>query len=252
MLATLTQRIRITRAIAGFCLAFVLVPLSSVSASGLQVSPTSLSLASAQQADGLWLRNSGDATLHAQVRVYHWTQEDGKDRLDPSRGLVASPPILALDPQQSQLVRVIRTGGAPRDAEDAYRLVVNELPVKDDKEGGLKFVLRYSIPVFIQAAGQGDAAPELTWALSRDNGHAVIDVSNRGKLHAQISDVTYINASGKRHTLKQGLLGYALPGRHMHWELPVAGALISPHGKLEAKVNGETVTPTVSLDTDAH
>ncbi len=233
-------------------LVLAMMASGAVSASGLQVSPTSLSLAPAKQADGLWLRNSGDAPLHAQVRVYHWTQEDGKDRLDPSRGLVASPPILALDPQQSQLVRVIRIGSPPGDVEDAYRLVVNELPVKDDAEGGLKFVLRYSIPVFIQAAGQGEARPDLTWALSRDNGHAVIDVDNRGTGHAQISDVTFTDASGQRRTLKQGLLGYALPGRHMHWELPVAGTLISPHGTLEAKVNGETVSPTVSLGTDAH
>lgn len=252
MTARPTSRMRMLSSMAALALAIGLAATPDVRASGLQVSPTRLSLDASKQADGLWLRNSGDAPLHAQVRVYHWTQEQGSDKLVPTRALVASPPILALDPKKSQLVRVIRTGSAPIEAEDAYRVVVNELPVKDDQQGGLKFVLRYSIPVFIQAPGQGDSAPVLTWTLGRDNGHATIDVDNSGKRHAQISDLSYIDASGNRRTLKQGLLGYALPGRHMHWELPVAGALIAPGGKLEVKVNGETVSPTVSLDTGSH
>ena len=65
-------------------------------ASGLQVSPVTLTLSPTQAADGLWLSNTGDNVVNAQVRVFRWTQEGGEDKLTPSRGLLVSPPMLQL------------------------------------------------------------------------------------------------------------------------------------------------------------
>ena len=61
-------------------------------ASGLQVSPISLSLQAKENASGLTLSNTSDNLVHAQVRVYHWTQNENGDQLATSRGLLASPP----------------------------------------------------------------------------------------------------------------------------------------------------------------
>lgn len=248
MSAWMTHRARALLAVAGLGLATAGIPFGPVSASGLQVMPTSLTLQAARAADGLWLRNTGDAPLNAQVRVYRWTQTNGKDRLEPTRALVASPPMLKLDAGKSQLIRVIRTGAPPARGEAAFRIVVNELPVDKDK-GGLNFVLRYSIPVFVQAAGSSDARPELSWSLERKGNQLLLGVRNDGKRHAQISDVSLVDAAGKRHQLKQGLLGYVLPGMHMHWELKPDAAAMEDGASLNARVNGEPVSPTVSSDT---
>ena len=78
------------------------------SASGLQVSPVTLTLQATQNADGLWLSNSGDDVVHAQVRVYQWSQENGAEKLTPSRELLVSPPVVQLAPSERQLIRVIR------------------------------------------------------------------------------------------------------------------------------------------------
>src|SRR5690625_4670723 len=101
-------------------------------ASGLQVSPVSLTLQADQNAQGLWLSNTGSSVVHAQVRVYHWTQNGGAKQLTPSRALVVSPPMLAIQPGQKQLIRVIRVGAppsGPNAVEDAYRLAIDELPI---------------------------------------------------------------------------------------------------------------------------
>ena len=50
-------------------------------ASGLQVSPVTLTLSPTQAADGLWLSNTGDNVVNAQVRVFRWTQENDADQL---------------------------------------------------------------------------------------------------------------------------------------------------------------------------
>src|SRR5690606_36902980 len=98
---------------------------------GLQVSPVTVTRTAKETADGLTLSNVGDTTVHAQVRVYHWSQDQDGDRLDLSTGLVISPPMVVLEPGGKQLVRVIRTKLAPADGqpEDAYRVVIDELPV---------------------------------------------------------------------------------------------------------------------------
>jgi fimbrial chaperone protein len=234
------------------CLWFagLLLACTHASGSGLQVSPTLLTLQATQNADGLWLSNTSDSTLHAQVRVYLWTQEGGKDKLVPSRGLVISPPMLALQAQQRQLVRVIRIGGAPSAStgEVAYRIILDELPVdRGAHDNGLQFVLRYSLPVFVEPTGAAPSPPQLHWSLQRDNGKAVLEVSNSGGKYAQIVDLNYIDATKHRTEVAQGLLGYVLPGATMRWTLKPPAALFSTSGKFEATINGEKATQNLPL-----
>ena len=136
----------------------------AVAASGLQVSPVSLTLPPTQAADGLWLSNTGDNVVNAQVRVFRWTQEGGEDKLTPSRGLLVSPPMLQLPAEGRQLIRAIRAGAPPSgpDAvQEAYRVIIDELPVDTQGKKGLQFVLRYSVPIFVQPAGAAPSAPHL-------------------------------------------------------------------------------------------
>src|SRR5690606_27632881 len=108
---------------------------------------------------------------HAQVRVYRWTQVDGQDVLEATRDLAISPPMLEVASGGEQLVRVVRLGPAPAATEASYRVVVDELPVAavDAADGGegLRFVLRYSIPVFV-ASQAGDTAHSLSLVRTPD------------------------------------------------------------------------------------
>ncbi|MBN8887081.1 MAG: molecular chaperone [Rudaea sp.] len=219
-------------------------------ASGLQVSPVSLSLTPTQNADGLWLSNSGDNDVQAQVRVFHWTQEGGEEKLTPSRGLVVSPPMLKLAPGEKQLIRVIRTGAPPSGAgavEDAYRIAIDELPVETKVKKGLRFVLHYSVPVFVEPVGAAAVAPKLVWAFRRNGEGVTLDLGNQGNGHAQIADLTLVGAGDQRTTLAGGLVGYALPGASVHWNLKISQAAFSAGGHIEAMVNGEKATQAASL-----
>ena len=146
----------------GFALACLLAAAFDASASGLQIAPTSLTIATGGPAQGLWLTNTGERELRAQVRAYHWSQSTGKDQLDPTQAIVASPPMLSIPPGGRQLVRVIRTGqDAQASGEQAFRLLVDELPLGgEDKQSGVQYVLRYSVPVFVGTSG----TPTLQWS----------------------------------------------------------------------------------------
>lgn len=212
-------------------------------ASGLQVSPVSLRIEATQSAQGLTLSNTGSERVQAQVRVYQWTQSDGKDQLTPSRGLVASPPMVDIEPGAEQLVRVIRTGAAPAGAnEETYRLAIDELPGPNPSKIGLQFVLHYSVPVFIQPQAPAPLAHKLSWQLVENAGKVELQVSNAGTLHAQLSRLSYTNGSGKRVAIQDGLLGYVLPGASMRWPLNQPATAFAGSGTLEAFVNGAQVT----------
>jgi fimbrial chaperone protein len=219
-------------------------------ASGLQVSPVSLTLPATQNADGLWLSNTGDNVVHAQVRVYHWTQENGEDKLTPTRSLLVSPPMLQLEVADRQLIRAIRIGAPPTGpsaAEDAYRVIIDELPVDMQGKKGLQFVLRYSVPIFISPAGPDAGAPQLKWTLYREEGHATLEVANSGLTHAQLANLSYVDAAGQRTEAHAGLLGYVLPGARMRWSLKSPPSAFAAGGMFEAMINGNTEQPNVSL-----
>ena len=217
-------------------------------ASGLQVTPTTLSLKASQNADGLVLDNNGDDVIHAQVRVYHWTQNQAGDQLEPSRGLVISPPMTEIATGAQQMIRVIRVGGPPTNAvEDAYRLSIDELPVAANGKPGLKFVVHYSVPIFIEPAGKAALLPQLQWSLQNDAGHASLQVSNRGNSHAQLAGIYFTDSAGKRTEIAAGLLGYVLPGSVMHWALKPPATVFTAGGTLEVMVNGQKTTENLSL-----
>lgn len=222
---------------------FFAISLASfnAAASGLQIAPVALTLQAEQRADGVWLSNTSDNAINAQVRVYRWTQDNFTDRLTPSRELVISPPMLQLAPGGRQLIRIIRTNPVPNTVEDAYRLVIDELPPAQALANKLQFVLRYSAPVFIQPAGSKNSSAQLQWRLQHVDGQTFLDVNNQGNNHAQLSTLTWINANGIRHVVSAGLLGYVLPGSTMRWILSPADNAAQRSGKVEVVVNGQEI-----------
>ena len=230
--------------------AYLTVAGSLAGASGLQVTPTGLSLTAVQKADALYLSNSGDSTVHAQVRVYRWTQDGSGDHLTPSRELVVSPPMLQVDPNGQQMIRVIRTGAPPNGAnavEGAYRLAIDELPIDAPGTPGLHFVVHYSVPIFVQPAGIKETSPQLQWTLRREGEHVGLDVANQGNAHAQLAQLEFVDAAGRRTEVDPGLLGYVLPGATMHFALKPPAAVFASGGTLEIMVNGQKTTQNLSL-----
>jgi len=227
--------------------AALLIACGPAGASGLQVAPVGLEFAPAGNAQGIWLTNTGNNVLHAQVRVFHWTQADGKDALTPTQGLVASPPMLNLQPGAQQLVRVIRTGAPANGAEDAYRLLIDELPQPEkDNKSSVHYILRYSVPAFVETAASVDAVPALAWNLVHDNNGIALQARNTGTKHAQLSGASLQPAGGKPITLSSGLLGYVLPGSTMRWPLKVPAAQLGNGTLLKVTVNGKPFEQTLS------
>ncbi|HZR34386.1 MAG TPA: molecular chaperone [Nevskia sp.] len=214
-------------------------------AASLQVSPVTLSFQPGQPALGLTLRNSGDAPLTGQVRVFSWTQNGKDDVLEPVQALVASPPMVLIPQQGEQLVRVVRTDRKPADRELTYRLLIDELPPPQgtastgEVTGGVNFRLRYSLPVFVPMPG-APGEPKLGWRLQQHDGAWYLAASNQGGSHAQLSSVKLLGAGGESFEVSAGLLGYALAGSGREWRLAdrFPPRLAAAGLRVQATVNG--------------
>ncbi|MCF7749899.1 molecular chaperone [Bacillus subtilis subsp. subtilis] len=206
-------------------------------AASLQVAPTSLQLSARQNADALWISNSGTAPVQVQVRVYRWSQSDGQDRLEPTDDLQVSPPMQSLAAGQQQLVRVVRSDPQPPAAQLAYRVIVDELPALDPHRTGMQFVLRYSLPVFVQPGDTGTAQLQARQILLAD-GRPALEVRNSGRAYAQLADLA-IGSAERPQTVHPGLLGYVLGGQTMHWPLDVPPARLTG-ATFMARINGES------------
>lgn len=212
------------------------------SASGLQVAPTGLEFASDAAAQALWLTNTGEGELRAQVRAFAWTQANGEDQLEPTQALIASPPMLVLAPGQRQLVRVIRAGSNKAAAgEQAYRLLVDELP-ETAQQSGVQYVLRYSVPVFVDGAtAPATADPPLHWNVRREGETLVVEADNQASHHAQLAGVQLLPADSAPIALVPGLLGYVLGGSTMRWSVDVPPASPLAATRVRIQVDGEPV-----------
>lgn len=232
------------------CMLALLLATGPALAASLQVAPTSLRLSAQESAQGLWLSNTSDAPLHAQVRVFRWRQVNGEDVLEPTDDVAISPPMLELAPRSQQLVRVIRLSDAPATTEGSYRVLVDELPVEGGARpaaSGLQFVLRYSVPVFV-APKASDADPSLSTRVVQEDGKPMLEVHNTGTAHAQVVDLEVTAQSGKSQSIVAGLAGYVLPGEHRRWPLPDA-APSGAQATFKAKINGEAQAR--ALDSEA-
>lgn len=165
-------------------------------AAPLMIWPVDPMMAGGQRAVALWIENRGEEPVSVQVRVMGWTQDQGDDRFDAQKDVIPSPPIADIAPGARQLVRLMALVPASPLSEDAYRVIVDELPrpvaAAPQAEGsaaaaaalapapapapapalGVQLQVRYAIPLFVYGAGAAGPRMSAT-ALAALNGEPV-------------------------------------------------------------------------------
>ncbi len=102
-------------------------------AATLQIEPVLIDVAAPGAASTVSLRNESGAPIDVQIRVFRWSQADGKENLEPTEDVVASPPAVTLAPNASYVARVVRVTKRPISGEESYRVLIDQLPARRQK-----------------------------------------------------------------------------------------------------------------------
>jgi len=203
----------------------------ALAATSVLIWPIDPVLEAGQKAGALWLENRGTVAASLQVRVFAWRQGRFEEQFSAQREIIGSPPVATVAPGQKQLIRLTRPGAAPAGQEQAYRIIIDEIPPAvpvDKAEAGttaaIRLQMRYSVPLFVYGEGlwgrpdpngerneQGVGKPQLTWQPIMVQGKPYIELRNTGPVHARLTDVV-VQQGNQAKPVAEGLLGYVLPG----------------------------------------
>lgn len=206
----------------------------STEAASLRVSPVLVDLSAPTATSQLSVFNDATKPLNVQVRIFRWTQKDGRDVLEPAQGVAVSPPIAQLKPGGENMVRIVRTSKKPVSGEESYRVVVDELPPTARQAITVVMVVRHSIPVFF---AQPDAAEaSVSWSIRSVSGGYQVTAQNRGSKRFKVANLQ-LKSAGRTVGEQDGLVGYVLGRSTAQWFVPARGrqgGAITIHGESEA------------------
>jgi fimbrial chaperone protein len=185
-------------------------------ATALRVEPVLLELNAPAAAASLTLRNDEDADVEVQTRVLRWSQSDGKESLEPTTDVVASPPAVRMAPHSDYVVRVVRVSKQPVNGEESYRVIVDQLPRAGGSQSrSVNLLVRQSIPAFFR--GREISRPQVSWSLRTEAGQLTVVTHNAGDERLRIANLRLKDSSGATLSFGNGLLGYVLGHSSMSW-----------------------------------
>ncbi|MBY0530452.1 MAG: molecular chaperone [Xanthobacteraceae bacterium] len=218
--------------------AFLANAHASLWAASLQVAPVSVEVQAPSATATVTIRNEGIRPLNAQIRVYRWTLVNGTEQLTPTEDVVASPPMTSLAPGADYTIRVVRMVKNAVEREEAYRLLIDEIPDGTRKNSsGVNIAVRYSIPVFFTKEAKVKA--DVIWSIEKTATRYHLVAKNLGNRRVRIANLKLRDNSGKTISFGTGLVGYVLENSTARWPFP--------RGKHELGVPGDVA---VSAESD--
>jgi fimbrial chaperone protein len=121
----------------------------SAEAVGLRVSPVIIDMTARQPITTVKVWNDDRQPVGVQIRVFAWHRQGGKDVLQPTRDVVASPPQAMLAPGSQNVIRLARVSSRPLRGVETYRLLIDELPHAHQRPGTVAFLVRQALPITI-------------------------------------------------------------------------------------------------------
>jgi fimbrial chaperone protein len=221
----------------------LLAPLAAAAAE-LEISPVLVELSAERRTALLTLRNAGSTAARFQAKAFAWTQKaDGTMNLEPTRSLVLFPPLVELEPGESRTLRV-GTEAAPDAVERSWRVVVEELPWRDQAPAGIavRVLTRVGLPAFL-APRETRRKGEIAF-LDRDGKRVLFALRNGGTVRLQPTSVALalVSARGEKLFERQLDSWYVLAREERVWDVAVPR---------EACEKAAEVVVTATLEADA-
>ena len=215
-------------------------------AESIQVSPILIEINAPATSSTITLKTDAKKPRVAQLRIMRWSQVDGKEVLEATDDVVASPPFATLASNTSYTVRIVRQSSAPVLQEESYRLLIDQLPdEQSSKKNVIAIAIRYSLPVFVRPANGGKAV--LEWGAELVDGAVKLTAINSGNRGAKLTDLKMSDGRSDVRFGTNGTAGYILPGQSMSWKKPAPKGFAAGPVKISARNETETINAEVEI-----
>ena len=172
-----------------FCASIYLT--QSLYAGSIRISPVQLDLVDDTKSSSLTILNQATSSSNLQIRVFKWQQKpNGEDQLTETNDIAISPPALKMAASNSYNIRVVKTQNIDNTVEQAYRIIIDELPTPNDSrkvETGLQVLVRSSIPLFVV---NKNAVANLSAKIIQQDQENYVEVKNTGTRHELIQNLS--------------------------------------------------------------
>ncbi len=199
------------------------------------------------------VRNDRGREVLYQVTVMDWHTVDGVDQYVATQDFIASPPLFTLAPSESQIVRLGFRNPVRQAVEQAYRLVLAEVPRPSDparEVGVVDFAIQYLLPVFVAPSGHG-VKPALRWSMRSEGEALIVRASNPGTTRTALTMVGLSQQPGPHPEAdiasKQRVTVLAQAWRE--WRLPVPANKHGAPWRIVLVLDGSD-TPVLVPDVD--
>ncbi|MDC7860789.1 molecular chaperone [Pantoea ananatis] len=181
----------------------------------------------------LFLDNGKKDNVRYQVRIFRWKQNNNQDIYSQQDEIQPQPPIIDFSNDNKQVVRLMRLSQSKISSqEEAYRIIIDEIPKSAIKHTGIQFRMRLVIPFFVYSSQASDdyipgisgipkKIPSTSWKIIKEGERYMLEIKNTGSVHLRLSDVFFSHKGSITHAyvLSRGLVGYVLPGQSMRFKL---------------------------------
>ena len=244
-LATQTRRLLFKSAL---LIGFLGCPLIA-GAARLLISPVVIEVDSPRKAIAVTVTNQSDKVVRFQTDTMLWQQVNGTDRFEPSDELLVVPPIVEIQPNASQVFRVILRAPKPAPVERTYRVILEDVSdtLTSAESSAVSFRFTHNLPVLIAPSVKPTAA--VKWAPCAFNGvmasinrpETCLRLFNAGNRRVKVQNLTVAGDGWKQDfPVKDGF--NILAGTEREWRIPLQAGQTGPlHGVQVQTARGETL-----------
>lgn len=166
--------------------------------------------------------NRGDEEALVQVSAYPWTATEAPVGVEPTDQLLVTPTTFRLAPEAVQIVRVGLRSDAPARVEEAYRMVIEEVPLTQSQDSTrMRLVVRHDLPVFV--AAQTASRDLIAFAVDCQPQGASLRLRNLGNRHLKVLRMQLKQSATAQTVGDWNNLHYLLPTQETGWDVTAFG-----------------------------
>ena len=211
----------------------VWLPISQ--ASSFNVSPIYVYFNKEQKIVTLTITNQALVPLTEHLKAKKWQQRNGQDVYSDTPDLIMAPPIVTIEGNSSQVIRLALRGTRHNHDETAYRLYISEIPTLETATSvkfGAQMTLNMSLPVFVQPSNDIPLATDFQAFCNQGQ----LWIKNVGRRSGRLKSFNIPGVTPK----PVEILRYILP--HQAISIPVSRPNVTQGRRLIANINDQQRT----------